>query len=402
MNILIADKFSETAIAELQAAGHSVRYDAGLKGDALIGALTDIRPNILVVRSTKVPSAALDATDALELVIRAGAGYDTIDVAHASRRGIFVANCPGKNATAVAELAFGLMIALDRQLPDNVATFRAGQWNKAGFSKASGLKGRTLGLIGFGNIAREMAPRARAFGMRVIAWSIDLTEEMAAETGVERMATALDVAAASDVISVHVASTPETRGLVGDDFFAAMREGAFIINTARGAIIDEAALLRALDTKGIRAAVDVFDGEPAGKTGEVDHPLAGHPNMYFTHHIGASTEQATAAIGTEATRVALAYAATGIVPNCVNIETHSPATHMLTVRHLDRVGVLAHVLDEVSRANWNVQEMENLVFSGAEAACARIRFDGTPNDATLARIYESENVLAVSVLKLEE
>ena len=139
---------------------------------------------MLVVRSTKVTAAALHS-GALKLVVRAGAGYNTIDVAAASRRGIYVSNCPGKNSMAVAELAFGLILALDRRIADNVAALRQGQWNKKEFSKARGLFGRTLGLIGLGQIGREMVPRARAFGLRVVAWSRSLTPESARALGVE-------------------------------------------------------------------------------------------------------------------------------------------------------------------------------------------------------------------------
>src|SRR5690606_30073733 len=159
MTVLIADAFSEAGQQQLRDAGHHVVYEPKLKGGELTEALARHAPAVLVVRSTKVTEADLDASPELELIVRAGAGYDTIDVEGASRRGIFVANCPGKNAAAVAELAFGLILALDRRLPDNVQQARAGQWNKAAFSEAQGVKGRTLGLIGMGSIGQEMVTR---------------------------------------------------------------------------------------------------------------------------------------------------------------------------------------------------------------------------------------------------
>ena len=400
MKILVADAFSEDGIDRLRSAGHTVVADAGLKGEALTEALTRECPQALIVRSTEVTPADLDADPSLELIVRAGAGYDTIDVAGASQRGIFVANCPGKNAAAVAELAFGLILSLDRRIPDNVAEARRGQWNKKGFSNASGVKGKTLGLIGLGNIGQEMIPRAKAFGMRVVAWSRSLTDEAAAELGVKRMDSPEAVAAASDAVSVHVASTPETEGLIDRSVLEAMRDGAFLINTSRAAVVDADAMRWALDAKNLRFATDVPEGEPAAKEGAFEHPLSEHPNYYLTHHIGASTEQATEAIGQEAVRVVTTYAETGRVPNCVNLAEQSPATHLLTVRHRDRVGVLAGVLDAVRQAGWNVQEMENLIFAGAEAACARIRFDGQPNADTLQTILDQEDVLAASVLAL--
>jgi D-3-phosphoglycerate dehydrogenase len=400
MTILIADAFSPDAIAALEAAGHDVAYDPKLKGEELTAALAAGGAQVLVVRSTKVTEADLDAAPALELVVRAGAGVDTIDVAAASRRGVFVANCPGKNSAAVAELAMGLLLALDRRIPDNVAEARAGHWDKAGFSKARGLKGRTLGIVGFGSIGREVADRARAFGMRVVAWSRSLDDEAAAEAGVTRMESPLALAREADAVTVHVASKPDTRGLLDQAFFDALRPGALVINTARDAVIDEAAMRRAMEEKGIRVATDVPANEPAAKEGEFDYDLARHAGLYVTHHIGASTDEATDAIGREALRVVLAYAETGEVPNVVNLADQTPATHLLTVRHLDRVGVLAAVLAVVSEAGWNVQEMENVVFAGAEAACARIRFDGTPDPGAVERIRAVKHVLNATVMRI--
>ncbi len=400
MNILIADAFSDEGIAQLRAAGHTVTSDPSLKGEALTAALAEHGPDVLVVRSTKVTPADLDASSELELIVRAGAGYDTIDVAGASQRGIFVANCPGKNAAAVAELAFGLILGMDRRIPDNVNEARQGRWNKGGFSKAFGIKGCTLGLVGLGNIGQEMIPRAKAFGMRVVAWSRSLTDEAAAELGVARMESPEAVAATSDIVSVHVASTPATEGLIGRSFFEAMDPQSFLINTSRASVVDEDAARWAMDEKNIRFATDVPSGEPSDKQCEWTHPLADHPNFYITHHIGASTEQATEAIGEEAVRVVTTYADTGRVPNCVNLAEQSPATHLLTVRHRDKVGVLAGVLEAARKAGWNVQEMENLIFAGAEAACARIRFDGDANDATLQAIREQDHVLAATVIAL--
>lgn len=400
MKILIADKFSHQAIEELRGAGHTVHVDAGLKGGALTGAIAAFEPAVVVVRSTAITAADLDASPALELVVRAGAGVDTIDVEAASLRGIFVTNCPGKNAAAVAELAFGLIMALDRRIPDNVQAAREGRWDKAGFSKAEGLRGRTLGLIGLGSVGREMVARAHAFDMPVVAWSRSLTEDAADEMGITRAASPIAVARAASILSLHVASTPDTRGLVDRAFLEAMREGAFLVNTARADVVQEHTLAEFLDSKGLRYATDVPAGEPAEKQGRFEHPLARHPNVYITHHIGASTEEAAAAIGSEALRIIRTYAEQGRVLHCVNLAEQSPATHLMTVRHRDQVGVLAGVLDEVRRAGWNVQEMENVIFAGAEAACARIRFDGRPNPDTLGAIRRQPHVLAATIIAL--
>ncbi len=400
MTILIADNIAQAGIDALTEAGHAVSVAPKLAGEALKEALADEQPQVLIVRSTKVSAEALDAGPPLELIIRAGAGYDTIDVEGASRRGIFVANCPGQNSVAVAELTMGLLLTLDRRIPDNVSDAREGRWNKKTYARAQGLKGRTLGIIGMGNIGRAVAERARAFDMRVIAWSRSLTDEKAFVYDVERRESIEAVAREADAVTLHVASTPATKHLAGRAFFEAMQPGAFFINTTRHAVVDEEALRRAMDEKNIRAALDVMSDEPPQKEAGFDHPLARHPNCYLTHHIGASTQQAQDATAMEPARVALAYDEEGVALNCVNLAEQTPATHQLTVRHLDRVGVLAGVLDEIKTAHRSIQEMENLIFEGAEAACAHLRLDGPLGEDTLDRIAAQDDVLAVSVIEL--
>src|SRR5688572_4574624 len=256
MLVLIADKFEQSGRDGLQALGCEVVHEPDLKDDALVTAIAGRRPDVLVVRSTKVTEPMLDA-GSVKLVVRAGAGYNTIDVAAASKRGIYVSNCPGKNSIAVAELAFALILALDRRIAENVISLRRGDWNKKEFSKARGLFGRTLGLVGVGKIGQEMIPRANAFGMPVIAWSRSLRPERATELGVEYKASPAEVAREADVVSVHVALNPDTKGFLGADFFAAMREGAYFINTARGEVVDQTALIEAMKSRSLRAGLDV-------------------------------------------------------------------------------------------------------------------------------------------------
>src|SRR6059036_3500815 len=199
MLVLIADKFEESGRIGLRATGCEVLYQPDLKDDALVEAIAQKRPDVLVVRGTKVTEPML-AAGPLKLIVRAGAGYNTIDVAAASRRGIYVSNCPGKNSIAVAELTFALILALDRRIPDNVADLKAGRWNKAEYSKARGLFGRTLGLVGLGRIGQEVLTRARAFGMPVAAWSPSLTPERAESLGVQMKRSPEEAAAACDVL----------------------------------------------------------------------------------------------------------------------------------------------------------------------------------------------------------
>jgi len=398
MKALVADKFEKSGLEGLAEAGFEVLYEPDVKDDALPERLTESGAEVLVVRSKKVSRAALQA-GRLSLVIRAGAGYNTIDVEAASERGISVANCPGKNSIAVAELAFGLILALDRRIPENAADLQRGVWNKKEYSKAKGLFGRTLGLIGTGGIGREMIPRARAFGMPVVAWSRSLRPGQAEELEIERRGSPVEVARDSDVVSVHVALKPETRGLIGREFFDAMRRGAFFINTSRAEVVDQAALESAVREKGIRAGLDVFAGEPTGGSGSVDDAIFKVPGVIGTHHIGASTDQAQDAIAAETVRIAREYKENGRAPNVVNMARKSPATHLLVVRHCDRVGVLAAVFDRLKQAGINVQETENVVFEGAKAAIARIRVDQAPAADVLGAIENStSDIIEVSLL----
>ena len=400
MKVLIADKFEQSGLDGLEACGCTVVYNPGLKDEALAAALAESQAEVLVVRSTKVTEAMLDA-GRLSLIVRAGAGYNTIDVKAASARGIYVSNCPGKNSVAVAELAFGLLLALDRRIADNVADLRAGQWNKAEYGKARGLYGKTIGLIGLGQIGREMISRAKSFGLKVIGWSRSLTPEAADMMGITYRQTILEVANESDILSVHLALTPDTRGVINDDVFDAMRPGSYFINTSRAEVVNQTALANAVKHKGVRAGLDVFANEPSGSTGEFSDEIVKLANVYGTHHIGASTEQAQEAIAAETVRIICAYKETGRVPNVVNLAEDTPATHLLVVRHQDRPGVLAHVLNELKAAGINVHRMENIVFAGAEAASARIELDGTLHEATLERIRDgNEHILEINLLAL--
>jgi D-3-phosphoglycerate dehydrogenase len=293
-----------------------------------------------------------------------------------------------------------LILALDRRIPENAEALRRGEWNKKEFSKARGLYGRTLGVAGTGTIGREVAARARAFGMKVLGWSRSLTDARAESLGIERVGDVVDLARRCDVVTVHLAAAPETKGLFGLAFFEAMRPGAFFVNTARADVVDSAALLAALD-RGIRAGLDVFPKEPAEARGACDDPLARHPNVVGTHHIGASTDQAQEAIAAETVRIVRVYLETGKVENVVNVARRPPATHLLVVRHRDRVGVLAHVLGALKSDGISVQGMENTVFEGAEAACARIELDKEPKDGTLEAIRSGNaDIYALSVTPL--
>ena len=413
MKVLIADKFEQSGLEGLRAAGCEVVYEPELKDDALTEAIRSSGADVLVVRGTKVTEAMLDA-GRLALVVRAGAGYNTIDVKAASARGIYVSNCPGKNDIAVAELTFALLLAIDRRIADNVADLRAGHWNKKLYGKAAGVAGRTLGIAGAGSIAREVIHRARAFDMAVVLWSRrfdgrsdTLTADECAALGfadndlcVRLAPSLLDLASQVDVLSLHLALNPDTKQIVGPAVLARLKPGAILINTARGELIDHAALAEAVKTRGLRVGLDVFEHEPDTATGDFRDPLPQLAGVYGTHHIGASTTQAQEAIAAETVRIVRAFAETGRVPNVVNLARRTPATHMLVVRHRDRPGVLAHVFGHLRSHAVNVQETENIVFEGALAAVARVNLDKAPEPSLLDELRANPDILDLQVVPL--
>jgi D-3-phosphoglycerate dehydrogenase len=332
MRALVADKFEKSGIDGLTAIGCEVLNQPDLADQTLADAIAALAPTVLVVRSTKVNDAAMGPS--LKLIVRAGAGVNTIDIKAATAKGIKVANCPGKNAIAVAELAIGLMLSLDRRIPDNVADLRAGKWNKKEYSKARGLYGMTLGILGAGAIGCEVIKRGAAFGMPVVMWSRrfdgqrrQLTAAEAEELGltlavqqVPIMLAPSPVAVAErcDVLSVHVGLGPGTKGFVNTDLLCKMRPGSFVINTARGDVMDQAAVVEAIRDRKLKVGLDVYANEPAASTADFDDPIVHQPGVVGTHHIGASTDQAQEAIAAETVRIVKSFKDSGEVPNAVN------------------------------------------------------------------------------------
>ncbi|MGE5833039.1 MAG: NAD(P)-dependent oxidoreductase [Acidobacteriota bacterium] len=333
MRVLIADKFEKSGIDGLKALGCEVLFEPDLKDQALADAVGKTGAEVLIVRSTKVGAAAMAGS--LKLRGRAGAGVNTIDVPAATSRGVIVANCPGKNSAAVAELAFGLMLALDRRIPDNVANLQHGKWNKKEYSIARGLSGRTLGLLGAGSIGCEMIRRAAGFNMNVVLWSRryngqdrPVTNAEADELGIREPLKLItvhlapspaEVAARADILSIHLALCPDTRDMVNAAVLSKLAPGSFLINTARAECVDQAALRAAIRERHLRVGLDVFVSEPATPTGEFTDPIVQEPGVYGTHHIGASTDQAQEAIAAETVRIVRAFKDTGKAPNAVNV-----------------------------------------------------------------------------------
>ena len=397
MKILLADAFEQSGVDALTEAGHDLDYRPTLTSPQLASAVGGAE--VLVVRSTRVEADVFEVDGPLGLVIRAGAGTNTIDGQAAARRAVFVANVPGKNAVAVAELTMGLLLAIDRRIPDNVADARAGDWNKKAYSKAEGLLGKTIGIVGLGQIGLAVAERAAAFGMKVItiARSRDAaTEERIKELGIETVADLNAMAAASDIVTIHVPAGSSTKRMIDAAFLTRLRPGAVLINTSRGDVLDEEAVLAAIDGQGLRLGIDVFDAEPTDGTGSFESRLARHPAVYTTHHIGASTAQAQEAIAAEVVAMIGDYAR-GIVRNVVNLMPPPPVGSVMVIRHYDRVGVLSTVLEALKRAGLNVLDMQNVIFAGAGAAVATIHVEGEIAETVRAEVSESSDIIYVTV-----
>jgi len=394
LKVLVADKFPDKYIQQMKDLDLEVIYNPKLGEKDLPEAGLEV--DIIVVRSTVVNEETINKGKKLNLIIRAGSGVNNINIAAANKKGIYVTNCPGMNAVAVAELAVGLMIALDRFIPDNVCDFNKGVWNKDKYSKGKGLKGKTLGLIGVGNIGKEVAKRALAFEMNVYGKDISRIEGVQIKDFSE-MDQLLPLC---DVVSIHLPATPQTKGLFNKQMFSYMKDGAYLINTSRQDVINEDDLLEAVKEKNIRYACDVFKGEPEGKAGEVSSKLMNNPNIYVTHHIGASTEQAQDAVAEETLNIIKKFVHSGVIDHWVNRAKIIDANFQLVVKHYDKPGVLATVLDVIRAGNINIEEIENIIFEGGIAACCTMKLQAAATADMLKQISENANVISISHVEI--
>jgi D-3-phosphoglycerate dehydrogenase / 2-oxoglutarate reductase len=399
MRVLVADRLSEDALDEMRGLGVEVEYDPRIDGPGLAARLDGV--NVLVVRGTEVTAEALAAGKSLNLVIRAGAGTRNIDVAFASERGIYVAETPGRNAQAVAELTFTLIGCLDRRVPDAVHSLRTGLWEKDEYARAVGLEGRTIGILGLGHVGRAVLRMALAYQMRPLAFGRSLTAARAAELGAKRVSTALDLARQSEVLSVHLELSDRTRGIVDRKILEALPDGAFFVNTARHELVDYDALLELIPKKSLRVGLDVLPGEPGDRTARYEHPILRVPGVYATPHLGQSTDHAQVAIASETVGILRSFVTKGEVPNVVNIAPSTWSRYQLVVRHVDRIGALANVLAVLKRHGIHISALDNTVFDGGRAACAKIRMESRPSEACLQEIMAfSDEVLHVDLVTL--
>lgn len=399
MTVYIADKLPDEAISELEKLGQNVINNPGASGSDLDDGLGDA--NVLIVRSTVVSETCIQNSPNLSLIVRAGAGVNTIDIEAASNLGIYVANCPGKNAIAVAELTMGLIINIDRHLADNVADFKTRHWNKATYSKADGLYGKVLGIVGVGQIGSEVITRAKSFGMPVIAWSRSLTPEKAEQMEIRYAETIEQVADNCDILSVHLAMNADTKEIISKDVLSTLKDGSTFINTSRAGVVDEEALYKELKSGRIKAGLDVFSDEPEFKQGEFTSRFQDLDNVYVSHHIGASTKQAQLAVASDAVDIVRGYVQEGQVRNWLNRCEHTDAPWQLVVRHYDKPGVIANVMNELKEADINAQELTNVIFEGKQTACCTIQLDAEPSSEIMKSIRtRQDEVISATLIQL--
>jgi D-3-phosphoglycerate dehydrogenase len=310
--ILVADKLAPEGLRVLEAhADIELRVSTGLKGDALLTAVRDVHA-IIVRSATQITAEVLAAAGALEVVGRAGVGVDNVDVASATKRGVLVMNTPGGSAVTTGEHALSLLCSLARQIPQATASMKAGKWEKSRFMGRE-MSGKTLGIVGVGNIGRVVADRARGLKMKVVAYDPFLSPEAASPLGIE-VVTFDELLARADFVSIHAPLTPETRNLFGATAFEKMKRTAILVNCARGGIVDEAALFDALKSGRIAAAgLDVFEKEPPGTS-----PLFELDNFICTPHLGASTDEAQVAVSVAIAEQIVDYLTQGALKNAVN------------------------------------------------------------------------------------
>lgn len=389
MRVLIADIFSTSHIENLEShSNFEIQYNDKLNGESLESSIRSFDPHVLVVRSTKVQNNHFKAGKSLEAVIRAGTGYENIDKVSATAKGVFVANCPGKNAIAVAELAFGLILAIDRRLVSNDMELKQKKWNKGEYTNCKGLKGRTLGIIGYGNIGNEMATRALAFEMNVMVFS--RTKPTPSDNRVIVADSLDELLISSDIISLHLPPTNITKEMVNEAFLKKMKKNAVLINTSRGNLVVEKQLINHLnENPEFYCGLDVYMDEPADKKGVFNNELSQHARVIGTHHIGASTKQAEDAIGQEAYRMLLEYQRNGIMPNCVNMAKELKI-NVLSIKYQNTSEFLPELYAILGKFKIRVFESKIEVFEGGNTGLTKMKVEETE---LINKIDESLKVL---------
>jgi D-3-phosphoglycerate dehydrogenase / 2-oxoglutarate reductase len=389
MKIVLAEKVSPATLAVFAAEpGWEVLTHDQLP-NGLPAALADA--DALVVRSAvQVDDALMEHAPKLRVIGRAGVGVDNIDAEAATRRGVVVMNTPGANAVAVAELTIGLMLALARKLPTANSTMHAGKWEKKSLQGAE-LRGKTLGILGLGRIGLEVARRARGFGLDIIGSDPFVSAAVARENGI-RLVALDEVIAGSDYITLHVGLTPQTAGVINAKSLALMKKGVRIINCARGELVDEAALVAAIQSGQVGgAALDVFTVEPPK-----DSPYAEFDNVILTPHIAGSTAEAQEAVGIQIAMQVREYLKLGVVQNAVNLPSLSHEEYVQLAPYIDLAGRLGSFLAQAGKSGI---EAIDLTYGGA---LADAKTDLVRNAAIEGLLQGSENVNRINAAAIAQ
>ena len=392
MKIVLAEKVSPATLAVLASESDwqiLTPDDVAKLPGKLAEALADA--DALVVRSAvQVDDALLEHAPKLRVIGRAGVGVDNIDADAATRRGIVVMNTPGANAIAVAELTIGLMLALARKLPQANATMHAGKWDKKSLQGVE-LRGKTLGILGLGRIGLEVAKRARGFGLELIGHDPFVSAAVAREAGIKLVSTE-ELFAESDYLTLHVGLTPQTAGIINERTLATMKDGVRILNCARGELIEEAALVAALQSGKVGgAALDVFTVEPPK-----DSPYAGMANVILTPHIAGSTDEAQEAIGIQLARQVREYLKLGVVQNAVNVASLTHEEYLLLSPYIDLAGRLGNFLSQAAPRNI---ESIHLTYGGV---LAEGKTDLIRNAAIAGLLSQSEHVNRINAATIAQ
>ena len=399
MKILVGCSLPKSALHELRSLGTDVIYEPELTAERLEKLIGDMA--VLVVCRTRVSPEAIAAGKALQMILRAGTDTTNIAIDDASSQGVFVCNCPYKDAFAVAELTLGLLLALDRRVLHSAAALREGVPEEPAPTAALGLAGRTLGMMGFGPVEQEIAKRAQAFDMKLLAWSAALTPELAAERSIEFCAWPRELARQSDMVTIYAPPQRADELLIDAEFLRSMRPGAYIVYVGHPAALDQEALAEVAKERKLRVAYDISAPQlPGSDTGRFKSRLQAIPEVIGTYRLADRTQQAYEATADEVVRVIREFLVAGNILNCVNLLERSPAKWQLLLRLRDVVGVIASIMAHIRDDGINAEEINSRVLLGAQAGWCVIALDERPSSETLDAIRELDGVLHLELRAL--
>jgi len=399
MKILVSCPIPEDMLPELRTLGAELIYEPHITAEKLEQAVRDVA--ILVICHTRVSPEVIEAGVELQMIVRFGGDTSNIAMEEASSAGVFVTCSPNMDAIAIAELAFGFLLGLDRKIRENVETPDLRRPCEKLPLDSWGLAGRSLGVLGFGPVEAEIIKRAKAFEMTVNAWAPTLSPETAAEHGVEFCAWPRELARQSDAVAVYASPAGHDETLIDADFLDNMRPEARLIYIGRPGGLDLSALVKAVKKRKLRVAYDISAPQlTLGDTARFISKLQKEPNVLGTYRLASCTRQAQSATSAELIRVIREFLVNGNVINCVNLLEQNPAKWQLVLRLKDRVGVMASVMEVIGADGLNSEGITTRLFTGGKAAWCIIDVDERPSEETLSAIRELDGVLNLELRAL--